>query len=144
MNVNANHGVATPSFQAKLKNNTITEKVVNKMNNTQLAEFKDALNNLSKVSPNDVVEVTNKKTSSSRGFGPYDMNNYSVKNTKDEGSSYNFKSTPEKLAPEDLIDIVKKLANPKTKVSKAVLPNNEGVHTQTKAEARQEVFDMMA
>ena len=34
MNVNTNQNVATPSFQARLKNNNVTEKVINKMNET--------------------------------------------------------------------------------------------------------------
>lgn len=144
MNVNTNSNVATPSFQAKLKNNDVTKNVVNKMNNAQMAEFKEALTNLSKVSPNDVVEISKNKKSSSRDFGPYVVTDYSIKNSKDKGSGQVFKSTTGKLEPQDLIDVIKKVVNPKTKVAKAVLPDNNVNPQATKAEAKQEIFDMMA
>lgn len=145
MNVNANAGVATPSFQARLKNNKVTEKVVNKMNEDQLTVFKQALTNLSKVAPNDVVEISKKTQGSSRGFGPYEVNDYYVKNTKDNKSETKFKSTVGNLEPEDLISVVKKLANPKTKISKTVLPeNNATVQANGKEQAKKEVLDMMA
>ena len=147
MNVNTNQNVATPSFQARLKNNNVTEKVINKMNETQMTEFKEALTNLSKVSSDDVVEISAKKKSSSRGFGPYEVNKYSIKNTKDSGEGYMFKATTGKLEPQDLIDVIKKVVNPKTKAGKAVLPENN-VDVQSPAEAReqkkQEILDMMA
>lgn len=147
MNVNTNQNVATPSFQARLKNNSVTEKVINKMNETQMTEFKEALTNLSKVSPDDVVEISAKKKSSSRGFGPYEVNKYSIKNTKDSGEGYMFKATTGKLEPQDLIDLIKKVVNPKTKVGKAVLPENTAP-AQSPAEAKeqkkQEILDMMA
>ena len=147
MNVNTNQNVATPSFQARLKNNNVTEKVINKMNETQMTEFKEALTNLSKVSPDDVVEISAKKKSSSRGFGPYEVNKYSIKNTKDTPQGNMFKATTGKLEPQDLIDVIKKVVNPKTKAGKAVLPENN-VNVQSPAEAReqkkQEILDMMA
>lgn len=147
VNVNTTPNVATPSFQARLKNNDVTTKVVNKMNTAQMAEFKEALTNLSKVSPDDVVEISKEKKSSSRGFGPYDVNNYSIKNSKDKGKGYVFKSTTGKLEPQDLINVIKKVVNPKTKVGKTVLPdNNTNVQpaAEAKQKAKQEILDMMA
>ena len=58
MNIKSTQNATAPSFQAKLKNNDITKKVVNKMDNNQMAEFKTALKDFSKVSPNDVVEIS--------------------------------------------------------------------------------------
>ena len=148
MNIKSTQNTTAPSFQAKLKNNDITKKVVNKMDNNQLAEFKTALKDLSKVSPNDVVEISKETKSSSRGFGPYDVNNYYIKNTKDEKDGYMFKSTTDKqLAPQDLINVIKKVVNPKTKAGKTVLPDNNvapETGAQKKEQAKQEVFDMLA
>ena len=59
-----------------------------------------------------------------------------------------FKSTTDKqLAPQDLINVIKKVVNPKTKAGKTVLPDNNvapETGAQKKEQAKQEVFDMMA
>ena len=65
MNVSTN--VMQPSFQARLKNNDLTKNIVNKMDDKEAFAMKDALTKLTKVAPDDILEV--KKVGISRKHG---------------------------------------------------------------------------
>ena len=54
--------VTNPSFTARLKNNEITTTLINNMGHNELKEFNDALVNLKKVYPNDIIELKKGKT----------------------------------------------------------------------------------
>ena len=65
MNVSTN--VMQPSFQARLKNNDLTKNIVNKMDDKEAFAMKDALTKLTKVAPDDILEVKQVGMSGKRG-----------------------------------------------------------------------------
>lgn len=111
MRITQNANVAQPNFQARLKNNDVTKEIVNKMTDKELDKFKNSLDNLSKVGPKDVLEVT-------KQYGAY-----YIGNTKDDYYKYPFveEETLTKLPKglsrfvfvNNFIDKINKVANPK-------------------------------
>lgn len=146
--MNITNNVAQPSFQARLKKNTLVTQTVNKMNTKQLEQFSNALTSLSKVSPNDVVEISVDSVKSKTSKAMYAWDNiYYVGIKGDKKSQVAFKTDfakpgemgeAESLTPKNLIDIVKKLADPKTEESKTVFANRE------QRDVKKEVFDLLA
>ena len=146
--MNITNNVAQPSFQARLKKNTLVTQTVNKMNTKQLEQFSNALTSLSKVSPNDVVEISVDSVKSKTSKAMYAWDNiYYVGVKGDKKSQVAFKTDfakpgemgeAESLTPKNLIDIMKKIADPKTEESKTVFRNRE------QRDVKKEVFEMMA
>ena len=68
----------TPNFGAKLKNNAVTEALLNDMDSRELKQFKSALKKLDKHHEQDVLEIRQDET---RG-----RDNYCLVNTTNEKS----------------------------------------------------------
>ena len=65
--MNITNNAMQPSFQARLKNNELTKNMVNRMDDKEAFAMKDALTKLSKVAPDDVLEVKQVGRSGKRG-----------------------------------------------------------------------------
>ena len=57
MNINTGIGNTQPNFKARLKNNDLTKKIVNRMDDKEAFAMREALTKLSKVAPDDVLEI---------------------------------------------------------------------------------------
>lgn len=146
--MNITNNTTQPSFQARLKKNTLVTQTVNKMNTKQLEQFSNALTSLSKISPNDVVEISVDSVKSKTSKAMYAWDNiYYVGVKGDKKSQVAFKTDfakpgemgeAESLTPKNLIDIVKKIADPKTEECKTVFGNHE------QRDVKKEVFDLLA
>ena len=139
--------VSNPSFTAKLKNNEVTEALINRMSPIQMKDFRDSLVKLDKVYQNDVLEL--KKTGSENypedkmSFDYYSIFN-NTKKTEVKSfvvdTSKNSKDLVAKCKDGDdvkstvnaFVNKIRDIANPKTNEHKKIFSS------------KQEIFDMLA
>ncbi|MBR1942499.1 hypothetical protein IJ843_02045 [bacterium] len=117
----------SPNFTAKLKNNELTEKYINRMNNDQLSDFNKALKKLDKTHPNDTVEM---KVIGYIGKNKMKTPMFGFVNTNDE-SKKSPVSIDVFMTPNVLIDKVKELATKGSEMHNKVFGDNEKENLKT-------------
>jgi len=123
--VNVSTNVMQPSFQARLKNNDVTKNIVNKMDDKEAFAMKDALTKLTKVAPDDILEV--KQVGMSRKHGPiYGVVNEARNKQVEIGGSNG-----------RLVDILSKASEKGSEMYNRLFESDAD-------KAKKDIFDMMA
>lgn len=126
--MNITNNAAQPSFQARIKKNDYMENFVRGLDKKEHAQFKEALTNLAKVAPNDVVEI---KQTAQGGGGSTSIGDvgewspeYKITNMNNPKQSM---TTNKQMTAKRMINLINELANPKSEAHAKVFNDSSDV-----------------
>ena len=128
MKINPNVNATQPNFQARVKKTDYMENFVRGLDKKEHSQFKEALTNLAKVAPNDVIEInqTSRRSGGSTSIGDVGewSGTYEVKNLTNPKQT--MKGVGD-LTPKKMIKLINDLANPKSEEHAKVFNDNADV-----------------